>query len=405
MSYEVFVDDDTGFYVFDILIERWQATPKKFPFDQRAAIIPQNIIPAKLRADTEELFNFYLNICLYMRGGIESLQAFRAMIRLWQDKRELFDPFYAEKLYQDELQPILRQYVGWDSHAAARYWIENAKRLVWNWEGKASNVFRGLRNHEEAMRRIQNKRTKKELQEANSVDGRGQGFMGFQAKMVSMWLYFMDWEGLLEESFLYPTPADFHNFRLGLAHRILVLEPEPEEIRSAEKISKPWRELTMRYLQSRRGKVTPVQLADAIWLFSLTLCGNSPLTDYHERVDNNGHGMFDPNDLEHSSRPDFLSSRFRSRLQRTCLSCPLIDTCELAIPAGPYYQRRGDRDVPFGGRLYLWDRFPIEHHLPTFEPDYLPLEESEDNGEHPQFFAKLPEQLPPLKPLTLDEVE
>lgn len=371
-KYEVFINEDQGFNVFDELIRRWQASPKMFPFDQRDAVIPQNIIPKWLGADTEELFNFYLVICLYMRGGIESIQAFRALIKMRTEHPQLFDPLFAQHLKHEELQPLVAKYVGWDSYAVARFWIENMRRLMRNWDGKASNIFKGLHSYEEALRRIRNKRTKRDLREADKVDDRGEGFMGFQPKMVSMLVYFIDWEGLLEKQFIYPTPADFHNFRLGLAHQILVLKPQPENLRSTERISKPWRDLTVRYLEARRGQVAPVELADAIWLFSLTLCGNSPLTDYHEREDKKGHGLFGHGNLEHSKQPAFLAPKLRGRLERTCLTCPLIHSCKLAIPAGPYYQRRGDRDVVFGGQLYLWNRFPIERHLPTFSVDYLP---------------------------------
>lgn len=386
MDFEVIVNDEQGFYVFDVLLERWQATPKKFPYDQRGAVIPQNVIPESLRQDREALFNFYFYICLYMRGGIESLQAFKALLRLHRDQPELFDPVIAQNLPFEEVHAHIKNYIGWDAKAVARFWIENSRRLVRNWNGQASNIFSDLRDYDEALRRIRNKRTKKEWRESCAVDDRGEGFMGFQPKMVSMLVYFVDWEGLLKEQFIYPTPADFHNFRLALAHRILVLEPEPENLRSTEHISKPWRDLTVRYLQARKGKVTPVQLADCIWLFSLESCGNSPLTDYHERVDKNGHGMFEREDLPHSTAPDFLSPRFRKRLQRTCLACPILDSCELAIPAGPYYQRRGDRKVPFGGQLFLWDRFPIERHFPSFPIDYLSQNDLETTGEQVELF-------------------
>jgi hypothetical protein len=403
MKYEVIVSDTTGFYAFDTIVERWKVKPKMFPFDQRGAIIPQNVIPDWLRADKEGLFNFYSYICLYMRGGIESLQAFKAMVKLRTDKPELFDPFYAQHLKQEELQPIIAEYIGWDSKAVTRFWIENSKRLVRNWDGKASNIFKGLISYEEALRRIKNKKTKKEYLEACKIDDRCEGFMGFQPKMVSMLIYFIDWEGLLEVQFIYPTPADFHNFRFGLALRILILNPQPENLRSTEKISKPWRDLTVRYLEARKGKVTPVELADAIWLFSLTLCGNSPLTDYHEREDNNGYGLFSFIDLPHTVKPSFLTQKMRGRLERTCLSCPLIDSCELAIPAGPYYQRREDREVAFGGQLYLWDRFPVEWHLPTFEIDYMPPVLVETNEELPQIFDDLHEQRGPKKPTKIPE--
>ena len=225
MSYEVVVRDDVGFAVFDTIIKRWQAEPKQFPYDQKGAVIPQNEIPAWLRNDKERLFNFYCYICLYMRGGIESLQAFKAMLRLISDKPELFDPVYAQHLTEAELQPIIAAYVGWDSKAVARFWIENSKRLVRNWNGQASNIFRGLTNYEEALRRIKNKTSNKEWKQACRVDDRGEGFMGFQPKMVSMFVYFIDWEGLLRTDFIYPTPADFHNFRLALALPEKVPEP------------------------------------------------------------------------------------------------------------------------------------------------------------------------------------
>jgi hypothetical protein len=274
---------------------------------------------------------------------------------------------------------------------------------VSTWGGKTSNIFKGVSSYEEALRRIRNKTrdSKKIREEADAITGNGLGFMGFQPKMVSMLVYFIDWENLLKEQFIYPTPADFHNFRFGLALRIIVLNPQPVNIRSTELISKPWRDLTIRYLEARKGQVTPVELADAIWLFSLESCGNSPLTDYHEREDKNGHGMFDEDHLPHSTKPDFMAPRFRERLKRTCLGCSLLDICELGIPAGPYYQRRGDRDVAFGGQLYLADRFPIEWHLPAIPIDYLPQKPEE--LKHPQIFDDLHEHLVPDRPTEIPD--
>lgn len=373
MSYKVYLDRDQGFHVLDeIVIGRWKATPRKFPFDQRDAVIPQTIIPGFMRRgnDLEALYLFYFYICLYMRGGIESLQAFNGMLAMRRDYPKLFDPFWAQNRFIEEVQPIIAKYIGWDSEAVARFWIANSKRLVVYWDGRASLLFSGLTSYDEALRRLKNKLTKKEIREANCNDNHGHGFMGFQEKMVSMYLYFIDWEGLLETPFIYPTPADFHNFRLALAHRIMKLDPEPAHVRATEKISKPWRDFTVEYLEARKGVVTPVELADAIWLFSLVACGNSPLTDFHEQKDKNGHGMFDMHSLRHEA-PNFLSPKYRERLKRTCLSCPLIDSCELAIPAGPYYQRRGRRETAFGGQLYLQERFLIERHLRAFPVDYM----------------------------------
>lgn len=397
----VYTDKETGYWLFDTLLERWEA--KKFPYDQPRALIPQTIIPNHIRNgnDKEAIYFFYMIICIWMRGGIESLQAFKAVIKMRLEHPELFDPYEVQYWKPEDLQPIVKRYIGWDSKNASRFWIENAKRVMRQWDGKPSEMFKDLYDFDEAVRRIKNKSTlsKKKKTEADAIYGNGLGFMGYKEKMVAMLLYFIDWEGLLPKRFPYPTPADFHNFRLGLAHRIIVLDPQPVNLRNHELISAPWRDLTLQYLKDR--KADPVKLADAIWLFSLEACGNSPLTDWHERVDKRGHGMFSAKELPHSKAPDFRAPGVRQRLLRTCLACPLLDTCELAIPAGPYYQRRGDRDEAFGGQLYLLPRFPIERHITPVPLDYLPVKLAAEEKPLAEIFEDLEEQLAPVRPTKL----
>ena len=263
-----------------------------FPYTKKDAVIPQTIIPDDLRKDKRVLACFYFYACIYMRGGIESVQAFNALIRMWRKHPYMFDPLEAQWLEQRKVKALLKRYIGWDSEAASITWLENSRRLVQYWRGDPLMLIKGLRSYDEALRRIRNKTSKIDQRQAGTD---GAGFRGFQPKMVSMLLYFYDWEGWLEKRFYYPPPADFHNFRLGFNQGAIVLSVWVETVRVSEKISILWRNATMDYLRAR--KADPVVVADAIWLFSLVMCGNSPL---NRTTKTNGSGMFAAKDLPHT---------------------------------------------------------------------------------------------------------
>lgn len=324
------VDRRIAFEGLDTLLELWKR--KAFPYDQKDAILPQTRLPEALRDNPETLAAFYFYVCIYMRGGIESLQAFRALARMWQDHPEAFDPFLAQWLAPAHMEDMLRAYIGWDARRASINWVENSRRLVRNWDGRPLNLLKGLRSWTEALRRFRNKRTKRDLREAGA---RGEGFMGFQPKMVSMLVYFCDWEGWLEKRFLYPSPADFHNFRFGLNQGAITLAPWPGEIRTSEALSAPWRAAVLAYLRSR--KADPIEVADALWLFSLVLCGNSPVTQTSTSA---GTGFFEADDLPRLvDAQTFRTPRMRLALERTCLRCPVRTRCTLGIPSQPYYRK------------------------------------------------------------------
>jgi hypothetical protein len=349
---KVTVDRDILFPVLDTLLERRRRNA--YPYNKPDAVIPQNVIPKELRDDKWALACFYFYICIYMRGGIESLQAFNAMLRMRDDHRHLFDPYLARWHKPEEIQEVLKEYVGWDSKAASINWHVNSWRLTEHWKGNPLLLVKGLRTYKEALRRIRNKLTKGDVQEAGAD---GVGFRGFQPKMVSMLVYFYDWEHLLEERFLYPAPADFHNFRLGLNQgAIIVTHGEDKRLAATEVISRPWREALMAYLRLR--KADPIEVADAIWLWSLVNCGNSPLNS--TRV-TNGSGMFTEQALPHDTGlTHYLNPKFRKALNETCLRCPLLPNCKYSIPSKPYYTK---------GKLILRPRPKIEDFLPTINPD------------------------------------
>ena len=148
----------------------------------------------------------------------------------------------------------------------------------------------------------------------------------------------------------------------------------PETYRVDETLSVEWRNLMMRYLKDREN-TTPIELADALWLFSLVLCGESPLTMYREPETvkgqlgpaNNPKGNLFPHDV---SNMYMSTKKNRMKAKNTCLACPLLKTCTLAIPAGPYYQRKEGREGAWGGQLLLQPRQRIEDHYAPVPVEY-----------------------------------
>ncbi len=308
---------------------------RSYPFNRPDAVIPQTTLPEDIRKDPHVLACFYFYVCIYMRGGIESLQVFKAMVRMWRKHPDLFDPLLAQRYTPEAVAVILKRFVGWDSKAASINWVHNSKQLSEAWGADPLNLLKGLRSYDEACRRMRNKRTKRE-QCAAGADG--QGFRGFQYKMVSMLLYFYDWEGWLPR-FIYPSPADFHNFRFAFASGSMeVRKLTGNWFTIGEKASKPWRDVVMDYLRARN--VRPVEFSDALWLYSLVLCGNSPFTvTMSNRVKLRQASLFEPHQLDMSWRHDeWLITNKKAQILQTCAVCVFEKQCKFAVPARPYYQ-------------------------------------------------------------------
>ncbi|HYF13145.1 MAG TPA: hypothetical protein VD928_02530 [Candidatus Paceibacterota bacterium] len=336
------------FEILDVLLARWNSNPKKYPFNRPDAILPQSRICAEIRRDMFVHACFYFYACVYMRGGIESLQVFQALEKMWKQYPHFFEPRYASMLQQTDLESVLRQFIGWDAKAASRYWIENSRRLNENWKGSPLELMRGVRTYKEALRRIKNKRlVREQLKHGKKYEG----FMGFQPKMVSMLVYFFDYEGWLTKRFIYPSPADFHNFRIALSNGAMKIVPGQSAVRSTEKISAPWRGAVVAYLRARRAD--PIAVSDVLWLFSLVMCGNSPASTTKEV--NGGAPLIEyANVPENWNVSEWSSSRSIKRFEQTCLVCPFLTTCTYAIPSRPYYSR---------GLLVLRERYKIEKRI------------------------------------------
>jgi hypothetical protein len=138
MRIQITTNKRVVFWMLDTLLALWTSKPKKYPYNRRDAVIPQTLIPHQIRKNPFVLACFYFYVCIYMRGGIESFQAFFAMIRMWFDHPMLFIPQMAARLEPEAIQAILKVYVGWDSKQASIHWVENSRRLVKHYPCKNS---------------------------------------------------------------------------------------------------------------------------------------------------------------------------------------------------------------------------------------------------------------------------
>jgi hypothetical protein len=357
----VSTSEETLFWLIDELLVRWKAKPRRYPFSRPDAIIPQTIIPDDLRKNKEMLAVWYIAICNHMKGRVASMEAFRGNIRIWEKYPWFFIPKQALWEPRKRLLDIYDEFLPIDKKTNVRGLMINYQHLETYYGGKALNLIKGMNSYEEAERRIRNKRTKSERHTAGVA---GEGFFGFQHKMVSMLVYFYDWERLFKKRFPYPSPADFHNFRIGLASKSLIVTGAKDDtIRDQERISAPWRAMVLKYIIER--DVDPIDVADVLWLYSSVMCGNSPLTRTR-KAELNGSGMFRQDHLpHHDDNRRFLRPNYRPALAESCLRCFLLNRCDYAIPSAPYYS---------AGKIVLRPRLKIEKHIDPkhlAEPTYL----------------------------------
>lgn len=213
---------------------------------------------------------------------------------------------------------FLREFgLGFQSDQIGKFWVQNARRLTELWDGDPRNILDGVSSYNQALERIQNNK-------------KGGGFLGFQEKMVSMLLYYLMDEELID-FFYFPIPIDLHVMRVSVANEIVTFTGEPNngDVMSGELLA-ALREMTLNY--ARHNGVNPLRLCDALWLLSSTLCEQSP------------------GNMTHSGRYQARSTYLapveltwnRSQIEafdRSCRSCPVRDTCKWDIPSGPYYRR------------------------------------------------------------------
>jgi hypothetical protein len=310
---------------------------KEFPFNQPNAVPPQVIahLPHSLEWGSREHSLFLFAVCYWMRGGIQSVTAIKALARLYAMAPGLFLPESVEST-ETHLLAATFSLVGLGFNAAqiAEMWKDNLKRIAERWGGDPRNIFSGITTYEEACERIQNKGKK--------------GFRGFQEKMVSMLTYFYMDAGVIDR-WHFPIPVDFHVLRTVFAHEIVVAEAS--EFNGNGFYTKPIlaavRKLFLDY--SIAHHTDPIILCEAVWLYSGLMCNQHPgnTSIVGERKGRK---------TEIVPVPRWSAAQARV-YARTCGVCTIQGTCQWCVPSAEYYiggriTLRGERDAPQQGLLF-----------------------------------------------------
>lgn len=302
---------------------------KRYPFDQPEAVPPQirENLPESLIWGSREHGLFLFALCYWMRGGIKSHVAIRQLTRLYNHEPAIFLPENEEDWDAASLTDQFNVvHLGFNAEQTGQIWKQNLKTLRTLWESDPRNLFQGISTYEEACARIQNRRKS--------------GFKGFQEKMVSMLAYFFMHADMIDR-WDFPIPVDFHVLRTIFAHEILTVESEDGGKNGfyTKPVLATVRELLLNYC--KRHNVDPIELCDAVWLYSGIMCsqyaGNQSSEGSSKR---NGRRTI----IHPIAR--WTSAQTR-RYERTCAVCVVRATCTWTIPAAAYY---------VGGRLELRER-------------------------------------------------
>jgi hypothetical protein len=263
------------------------------------------------------------HVNLWMRGTIRSVDAFRRLSLVYDHFPDFFVAEYAATQLDQELLADVLTSAGLQDRGNhnPRYWIENSRRLVDRWGGDPLNIFEGVETYDQACLRIRN-------------DGRGNGFFGYQKKMVSMIIYYF-MEARFIDPFRFPPPIDLHIGRVALSLGLVKVFDHngSVDVRSpeGEKLLDVIRELFMWYVATY--DVDPVELANATWLYSVAMCSGNPEYVW-ERV-----GEHDNRATQLRKRPaNYRDDTTMSQWLASCGSCNFASKCKLnSGPSMPYY--------------------------------------------------------------------
>ncbi|MEK7643538.1 MAG: hypothetical protein AAB372_03790 [Patescibacteria group bacterium] len=317
------INTERGFRVLDILMNAFRS--KAYPYGREGVEPPQLEHNLPRGGDFQlggfEHAHFLFAACYYMRN-MDSRVAFQAMTRVYSQRPDIFIPSNGQHVEPRMVtQLLLDNRLTYDMENVGRYWVENARRIVEVWDGSVLNLFQGVDTFANALSRIQNRK-------------QGRGFLGFQEKMTSMLIYFLMHADMIPR-WIFPPPIDFHINRLVFATEIVELrDTDDGTITYNRKLLAALREFFELYLKDRRA--CPMELADAMWLLSRTLCKKNP--GNASRFIDQGNGG---RDRRHEAVPISWSPSQVTRYKQSCWSCPLERECKWNIPAAGRYVQGG----------------------------------------------------------------
>lgn len=306
-----------------------------FPYDfARPPQLPENL-PKGLVWGSLEHARFLMCCCYYMRGGIKSDRAIRALSRAYENFPDYFSPekflwpFVSEEdKYACVTQMLKSVTLGYNADEVGMHWVKNFQKLHKHWKGNPAELFVGVESYDDLCSRIIHSKVKH--------DHARHGFYGFREKMVSMLTYFLMDAKIIPEC-VFPVPVDFHVLRMLVSHQILVVEGAGvgDNVYSDDLLAAA-RELTQTYC--KKHNVETIKLGDTLWLLSGNICSLNPGNKVFAPKERNGR------QTTLTLAPVTWSDTQVSRYKRSCANCPVKSTCRYNIPSAFYYVR---------GQLYI----------------------------------------------------
>lgn len=336
------IDHDRARLVFGRLIRALRK--KQYPYN--IATLPQEMIPEKLRADPLRHAQFIFFACHFMRGALDSTTAIRQLIALWYQAPWIFKP---EVVVETDIQTIafwLASANDYHIGEIAGFWKENACRLLRLWRGDPRRIFDGVRTAEDTYRLVVNKDSPASVR-GNDLFEEDWGFFGFRGKMAGMLAYFLADARMIKPIPDMPPAVDFHLLRVMFANGILVLTDEALRVGAKyEDVYAKGVDAVLAYMLEH--KVSAVEIGDALWMLSTTLCRKAPGNWSTGRSRKRGELWFVPerenrDGKERKALPlpvilDQHNVRHLEAYEKTCHRCPCRRTCTVNAPSGPYYE-------------------------------------------------------------------
>ncbi len=321
---------------------------RRHPFSRYTSIFQAPFEPGDFPADPLLRMNYYLALCLWMKGQIESPVAHYRLSRLAVDRPEIFTPRHwlvdgdaRETRVADAVAELKRRGLGVGVEKYHRHHLPfNYRKVATHWDGDPRNLFRfpaGTWKFSSFESRVRN---------LGNLDDEGDpnGFFGFQIKMTALLAHFGVVVGAVDPVAMpYPLPVDIHVARVLLNQGVLRvtradgLDPGVHGWDLGySRVVRAGVEASLVFLE-KTGE-NAFDLAEAVWNFGLEMCAPRPslwrVVDAEGRpTKSDGRRTIlsceTPLDTEHQ----------RKRHRATCLSCPFLSTCEqrLSVGSKPYF--------------------------------------------------------------------
>lgn len=302
----------------------------EYPYNTPGAEVPNRSehMPseATLPRGTEQHAQYLWHICYWMGGGIDSNLVFKYLSKMYTDRPELFDPRHIveNEITEEAIADVISQYssLNFNLDRIKKFWITNAYRMVERYDGDVRAVFNRASSYRTVKERLVN-------------DKKGQGFLGFQEKMASMYTHFLADADIIEE-IPFPPPVDFHVLRLATSLGILTFENMHERGVLEKKTISTLRKVLYDYIVTTG--TSEIELDDALWRYSKLMCAKAPSNG--STVDHSAAR----GEKSAATTPNYRNAAIMRKYAESCGRCAVSHLCTFSLSSGGYYA--DDRLIP-----------------------------------------------------------